>query len=370
LWDSVTATNYYEVFRNTTDSNSSLTTAINQPVNTTYTDSGLSADTTYYYWVKACGTGDICSDFSEEASTKTLKGELNWTTATDSAAFSARYFHQSVVFDNKMWVIGGNESNSRKNDVWSSTNGVTWTTATDSAAFSPRRSHISVVFDNKMWVIGGRDANLLNDVWRSTDGVTWTEATDSAAFSPRSDHQAVVFNDGNSTKMWVIGGNDRGLRNDVWSSTNGIIWTTATNLAAFSARVWHQAVVFDKKMWVIGGRNAGRNPLNDVWSSTDGVTWTTATDSAAFSARYYHQSVVFDNKMWVIGGYDDTNTVKNDVWSSADGVTWTKAVASVRFSLRTAHRAVVFDKKMWVIGGSSSDGLIIPKNDVWHTVKE
>ena len=42
--------------------------------------------------------------------------------------------------------------------------------------------------------------------------------------------------------------------------------------------------------------------------------------NAGFNARYNHQTVVFNNKMWVIGGYD--GTFKNDVWSSSDGFFW------------------------------------------------
>lgn len=66
--------------------------------------------------------------------------------------------------------------------------------------------------------------------------------------------------------MWVIGGRDSPVYNDVWSSSDGIIWTQATAAAAFSARYLHSSVVFDNKMWVIGGDGGGRK--NDVWSST------------------------------------------------------------------------------------------------------
>jgi dihydrofolate reductase len=115
-------------------------------------------------------------------------------------------------------------------------------------------------------------------------------------------------------KMWVIGGKtDSGEKNDVWSSTNGISWTTTTDKADFSARVGHQSVVFDEKMWVIGG--FADSNKNDVWSSTDGISWTTATDEAAFSGRDDHQSVVFDEKIWVIGG-DDNLDRQNDIWYS------------------------------------------------------
>ncbi|WP_416390672.1 hypothetical protein, partial [[Ruminococcus] torques] len=42
-----------------------------------------------------------------------------WTQATASPAWSYRYRHTSVVFNNKLGVLGGDDG-SRKNDVWSS----------------------------------------------------------------------------------------------------------------------------------------------------------------------------------------------------------------------------------------------------------
>jgi dihydrofolate reductase len=303
-----------------------------------------------------------------------------WTEATRSVEFSARYEHTSVVFDvagdgdgKKMWVIGGQGSPPVlfANDVWSSTNGATWTEVKSHdrsldkdriKGFSLRSGHASVVFENKMWVIGGGVGGALNDVWSSTNGATWTTATDSAAFSARSNHSSVVFDDGdgNGKKMWVIGGNSGG--NEVWSSTNGATWTeeTAGSSAKFSARHSHTSVVFDDKMWVIGGNGSSR--LNDVWKSTNGVTWTTATDSAAFSVRNGHTSVVFDNKMWVIGGNDGDG--KNDVWSSADGITWTYEIKPANFPARYWHTSVVFDDKVWVLSGE------VLKGDVWSMVRD
>jgi hypothetical protein len=55
--------------------------------------------------------------------------------------------------------------------------GNNWVQATASAAWSPRIRLTSLIFDNKMWVIGGYN----NDVWYSTDGANWTLATASAA---------------------------------------------------------------------------------------------------------------------------------------------------------------------------------------------
>ena len=56
---------YYEVYRHTVD-NSSGAEKIAGPLavsDRTYMDTGLTAGTTYYYWLKACDMKDICSDF-------------------------------------------------------------------------------------------------------------------------------------------------------------------------------------------------------------------------------------------------------------------------------------------------------------------
>ena len=70
-------------------------------------------------------------------------------------------------------------------------------------------------------------------------------------------------------------------------------WTQATASANWSARYQHTTLVYDNKMWVMGG--AG--PINDVWYSTDGVSWTQATGSAGWVGRYGQTGVVYDNKV-------------------------------------------------------------------------
>ena len=55
-----------------------------------------------------------------------------------------------------------------------------------------------------------------------------------------------------------------------------------------------------------------------MWYSEDGIQWTSATLQAAFPVRSGHSSVIFDNKMWIIGGADNS-VAKNDVWWSEDG---------------------------------------------------
>ncbi|WP_282089554.1 Kelch repeat-containing protein [Aquimarina algiphila] len=183
----------------------------------------------------------------------------------------------------------------------------------------------------------------------------------SAQFSERRDFTSVVFND----KIWVIGGRNDNLENvnDVWYSENGENWTEATTNAQFSARRGHTSIVFDSKIWIIGGYDNNSQYLNDVWYSADGINWTEASASAQFSGRRNHTSVVFNDKMWVIGG-DRGASRFNDVWQSEDGVAWNQVTASAQFSSRNNHTVVVFDDKLWVIGGHDGNNY---KNDVWQS---
>jgi hypothetical protein len=92
----------------------------------------------------------------------------NWEFVVN-APWTARWCHTSIVTpDGRIWVIGGDDGSSRKNDVWYSINGSSWTQATSVASWSKRYNHTSVVTsDGRIWVIGGYDGSHKNDVWYS-----------------------------------------------------------------------------------------------------------------------------------------------------------------------------------------------------------
>ncbi len=311
----------------------------------------LHLNTTYYWQIDARDNNGNSTTSNVFSFTTRSLSEAKLVTR--SAQFSVRVWTSLVVFDNKLWIIGGKSPGSLfgKNDVWHSDNGKDWTLVTGNAGFSGRDSHATVVFDNKIWVIGGLGSIKKNDVWYSSDGKIWTEATNNAGFSGRYNHAAVVFDN----RIWVIGQSDGFNNVDVWYSRDGENWTEATNDTGFSSRSTDAVVVFDNKIWVIGG-----SYNNDVWYSSDGETWTMATGNAGFSGRRSHATVVFDNKIWVIGGFDGSR--KNDVWYSGDGENWMEATRNANFTERDRHVSTVFDNKIWIIAGSDGSS----KNDVWY----
>lgn len=294
-----------------------------------------------------------------------------WTMATEHAAFPAHGRHTSVIFNEKMWVIGGwpnveSFAPSPHRDVWFSADGISWSAATLEAAFGRRLDHTSVVSDGRMWVIGGSSNSAsLNDIWASDDGADWQLINAAAPFGARKGHASVVFNG----KIWVVGGeDDTAYKNDVWYSADGINWSRATAAAAFSARKGHAGIVFDGKMWVIGGED-GTAGKNDVWYSADGANWVQATGGAAFTARSRFSCVVYDNKIWIMGGRDisDSSNGQKDVWYSMTGFEWFRATADASFGHRTHHSSVVHNNKIWVIGGANDLGgtASLYDNDVW-----
>ena len=319
-------------------------------------------------------------------------GSYSWSTATDSADFKGIIEHSSVIFDNKMWVLGGYSLETTFPDftdkAWSSDDGVTWDEETkdSSKKFTKRRQHSSVVFDDdgngdKIWIMGGLVVGRSNDVWSSTNGATWTRVRLNGAaegFGARNRHTSVVFD----KKMWILGGIlNSGEAGDAWSSTNGKTWEEETkdsdSSEKFPIRYDHTSVVFDdgngEKIWVIGGYtfvSGSVVPLNDVWSSKDGKTWTEVTkdSSKKFTARGLHESVVFDNQMWVIAGANDGNNLKNDVWRSTDGKDWTRVTDNAEFTARDSSAAVLFENRVWLIGGKADTTTFL--NDVWSMKRD
>ena len=326
--------------------------------------SGLSYSTEYTVWVNATDLGS--GNYTSAVYTFTTFDGYYWHEATSNANWSARGCSGALVFDNKLWVLGGGAVDGIKNDVWNSENGINWNLVTEHAGWSPRYLSITLVYDEKMWVIGGTNGsnwdNCSTDAWYSTDGINWIEATSDINTTSNAFNAGVVY-DG---KMWLSGGdyhnaNDNSYLNEVWYSTDGVNWTS-TGGAGWAGRDCHTMLSYDGKMWVMGGMKNGytTDGYNDVWWTTDGANWTLATDNAGWAGRYAHGTQVYDDKMWIMGGFS-YGTLRNDVWYSTDGVNWVEQIDNASWSERCwlSSSAVVYDNHLWLITGDSA-------NDTWY----
>jgi hypothetical protein len=321
-----------------------------------------------------------------------------WVHVTNDAAYAPRDGAGALVFQKKMWLIGGWNPRDKvhfpricNNEVWNSTDGATWNLVKPNTFLDEkfdatkdwegRHTAGYVVYKGKMWIVGG-DVNQGHyhfDVWNSTDGQRWAYVNKDkpVPWGPRALHYTVVFKD----KIWVIGGqtvpqfakSDEVFYRDIWNTTDGINWQKVTPKEPY----WPQrgmiggSAVFKDRIWILGGgtydtpKIADRKFFNDVWSSADGVTWTRHVESAPWAPRQYHDVAVFDGRMWVMeGGYKvvDGSPNRNDVWYSADGVNWYE-VPNTPWKPRHAASVFVFDNALWMVAGNNME------KDVWKLVR-
>jgi hypothetical protein len=289
---------------------------------------------------------------------------LDWNQMVPAAPFAARWYHTVLNFNSRLWVICG-RNDAPLADVWSSGNGLNWTQETADTGFPAVAIHTSVVYNGRMWVIGGQlaDGSLSAAVYSSADGSTWNTATTNGGFVPRDGHASATF----LGRMWIVGGygpagpSDRN-RNDIYSSNDGVTWNLENGTPGFSPRHEHALVVFNNKLWVIGGRDKD-GELSDIWSSSDGINWVLGATFGDFPARHGHQVLEKDGQLWLIGGVDANGNALSDTWNSPDGVNWFLAPPYRTYDARRNFGAALFNGEMWLVGGMGSGFL----NDVWSS---
>ncbi len=198
-----------------------------------------------------------------------------WVNQGQPLPWGPRVLHYTVAFKNKIWVIGGQtlpqfarHEEVFYREIWNSSDGVKWKQVKPREPYWPQRGMIggSVVFQNRIWILGGGTYDtpkiptreFFNDVWSSPDGVKWTCHLASAPWHPRQYHDVAVFDD----RMWVLEGyhKDGGNRKDVWYSANGVDWREVPN-TPWKPRHASSIFVHDHALWVVAGNNMDA----DVW---------------------------------------------------------------------------------------------------------
>jgi hypothetical protein len=298
--------------------------------------------------------------------------QYQWTCVNKEAAFAARDGAGALVFQNKMWLLGGwnpddkvhfPDKGNTNSEVWVSADGTEWTLLLPKAPWEGRHTAGYAVHRDRMWIVGGDPlrGHYQNDVWSSPDGLRWDRVLENAPWAPRALHYTLVFNN----KIWVMGGQTLPqfapekeiFYNDVWNSTDGVTWKRVLDHAPWSPRgMIGGSVVFKNRMWILGGgtydtpRSPERNFYNDVWSSKDGFNWTKHLDHAPWEPRQYHDVAVFDGRMWVLEGWNKGN--RSDVWWSEDGVGWVE-VPDTPWPPRHAASVFVYDNALWMVAGNN-----------------
>lgn len=191
-----------------------------------------------------------------------------WDTIALNSNLPKRFFYHPFVFDNKIWILGGEDKYTQYADVWNSADGINWIKQKDNLPFGKRSNAQVVLLKEKLFLIG-------QDVWSSTDALNWQKETDEIlkgekAFFPGT---AIVYAD----KIWLLGCNRSGtFRNQVFVSENGKDWSGME--APWSPRGGIAATVHKDKIYMTGGKYGGLTEdgrttefiySNDVWTLSE-----------------------------------------------------------------------------------------------------
>ncbi len=356
-------------------SSGSLAISANTEVLTTV--AGLALGTTYDVWAVVTDA----SDSTVGPSKVTVTIPAAFTNIQSQADWSIRSRFTPVMFNERIWVIGGGDGGTSpiaRNDAWSSSDGVSWreeTAGSDYPISVGRESHGVAIFDSRLWVLGG----LLDsysygypsqEIWSSSDGKNWTLAGTAADSwgGPQDNVGRLNFGltaykpSGGTEQLYLLGGfggAQSSLQNDVWSSSNGTLWTSLGN-APWVVRESFGCAVFQGKIFVMGGRgNAGC--LSDVWSF-DGAAWVQVTANAPWGARKEMKAVARGDELFVFGGRNDQGELFGDLWYTRNGTDWTSVAGAFSGSPRTEAGFVSDGFHLFIMGGDNTSTMF---NDVW-----
>lgn len=222
--------------------------------------------------------------------------------------------HTLTTFNSELWLIGGeNNSGDWYGDIWHSSDGSTWSNIFLTAPFGNVAYHNTVVFNGKMYVIAADSDTGNTKVWSTTNGNDWIQVT-ANAFPARVSQKTVVFNGA----MYVIGGENTASTklNEIYTSTNGSTWTLVTNNASvFPGINGHSATVYNNKVWIVGGRTNASAYTNDIYYSDNLQDWTKYAGFNPIDPIVVHSTLLYNDAIWVFGGYVGFETVTGNIWS-------------------------------------------------------
>lgn len=237
----------------------------------------------------------------------------NWTKSALPNPIHNLAFLDYVQFKGAIYGLGhfkGNiESHEFRPEIYKTTDFKIWKTISKRSNLPVRFFYHPFVFNDKIWIIGGEDENTkFSDIWSSVDAITWIKHKENLPFGQRSGSQIVTL----KNKLFL-------LDNDVWSSTDGLEWQQVSSEIVQGEQIFgYTALVFDDKIWLLGCNRNGQFSSQVLYSS-DGKEWFTQT--APWLPRGGIAATVHQNKIYMTGGkYGGTPNhpdfrYDNDVWT-------------------------------------------------------
>ena len=236
---------------------------------------------------------------------------INWTKSTLPNAIYNLAFLDYILFKGVMYGLGHFEGNierfTLRPEIYFSGNMKRWDSVHDSN-LPARFFYHPFVFNNLIWIIGGEDKNTkYTDIWNSPDAIHWTRQKNNVDGAKIGGSQVVML----KGRLYL-------LNNGVWSSGDGLTWQKETDEIVKGQEIFgYSAQVVDDKIWLLGCNRNGQF-TSQVLVSSDGKHWEGM--DAPWSPRGGIAATVHKGKIYMTGGkYGGTSNMpdfrySNDVW--------------------------------------------------------
>lgn len=313
-----------------------------------------------------------------------------------------------LSFEGKMWIMGGRAGAAENfrllNDVWSSTDGAVWQNVIAASRWAPRMRFGYVVFNQKIWVLGGvamvnGEEVVTNSVYSTSNGERWDEvrangdsctglvclddspsSSNNNMWAPR--HSMVVLS--YSGRIWVLSGvgglasteqaSDDDFVQDVWSSTDGVDWSRVAFSPPWGNRRAVVGTVHQLRMYVLAESRHYRYYYN-VWGSGNGIDWTEPAQACSVTGQPLGSALVMQAGMVVVAAAHELSRdqpvrfwVTEEIGAEFNGQ-FKLARGQAGEGPREEARHVVFNSKLWQLGGACADcGLSAAPVDAFASV--
>jgi hypothetical protein len=347
-WTASADTDSYKLYRGTSSGIYSLVAS--GITATSYSDTGLSAATLYYYAVKATND-DGDSDYSTEDSvtTNTFEGLLfgtagfnsatltthtefsvagnTWTTRT--AVTAARYLPGGFTLGGKVYTVGGSPTGSSSmadTNYEYTRSGDSWATKTAIASAKGNTPGSKIGTDKGYYPGGSAGASWLDTNYEySQSGNSW--ATKTAVTAAKGLHGVSTIG---SDKMYLTHGNNGAVLDTNYEySQSGNSWATKTVGGTARDGIGQATIGSDLAHAVTGFTGVYVN-THQAYSQS-GNSWANKTGITAPARRWVGMGCADSDKAQVIGGTDGTVQSVTHEYSQSGNSWSTKTAGAQRY---------------------------------------
>lgn len=254
-----------------------------------------------------------------------------WTTPTADISGSECCGVITSPVDGSFVAIGRNASN--KACYTYSSNGVSFSSVAElnSSVTTDGTGLAGVCTPSGKWfVVGNSGTSPVSEaVWTSTDGVNWTTPTLTTVGGHNLFGRGVAY-DGSGKLIKIIQDYDGTNNTGWWSSStdNGSTWSAYTRFNGYTGSWAPNQIIYANGRWMVCGASGNNGGAFWFTTSTDGSTWTTpAAITTNIDCAYSWCVAGRYDGVFVASGYVYTFLfLKAAEWSrSTDGLTWSAA---------------------------------------------